>query len=159
MTRIRPLPSRQKGAALAIGLILLLILTLLAVTGMNTSSTELVMAGNEQYRQRAFQASEAGIERTLPVLYKVNQNCDLDDQDELEAEPPMGDKIILTAQAKGDGPAPSGFGQDFATLHYEIVSTGTSVRNANAQHIQGAFVVQRKPDDTVVSGCQDREAF
>ena len=41
--------NTERGAALVIGLVLLLILTLLAVTGMNTATTELVMAGNEQY--------------------------------------------------------------------------------------------------------------
>ena len=55
----------QRGAALVIGLILLLVLTLLAVSGMNSASLEFVMAGNEQYRANAFSAAEAGIERTL----------------------------------------------------------------------------------------------
>ena len=50
--------ARQRGAALVIGLILLLVLTLLAVTGMNTASTELIMAGNEQYRQNAFSGQQ-----------------------------------------------------------------------------------------------------
>jgi type IV pilus assembly protein PilX len=156
MTRIRQLPARQKGAALAIGLILLLILTLLAVTGMNTSSTELVMAGNEQYRQRAFQAAEAGIERALPIVYKVPDNCLLKELDDLETK--TGDTVKVTAQDKGDGPAPSGFGQDYATYHYEIVSKGASVRNANAQHIQGAFIVQRVSDELEL-GCDDSETF
>ena len=53
---------QQRGAALVVGMILLLVLTLLAMSGMNTASTELVMAGNEQYQENAFQASETGIE-------------------------------------------------------------------------------------------------
>ncbi len=55
----------QRGAALVIGLLLLLVLTILAVSGMNSASLEFVMAGNEQYRANAFSAAEAGIERTL----------------------------------------------------------------------------------------------
>ena len=43
-------PARQRGAALVIGLLLLLVLTLLAVSGMSSASVELIMAGNEQYR-------------------------------------------------------------------------------------------------------------
>ncbi|PZN33189.1 MAG: pilus assembly protein PilX, partial [Proteobacteria bacterium] len=46
-------------------MLLLLVLTLLAISGMNTASLELVMAGNTQYRQNAFQAAENGIERSL----------------------------------------------------------------------------------------------
>ena len=68
-------PARQRGAALVIGLILLVILTLLAITGMNTASTELVMAGNEQYRQHAFQASATGIEQAITVLPSVPQTA------------------------------------------------------------------------------------
>lgn len=58
-------PGRQNGAALVIGLLLLLVLTILAISGMTTASLELQMAGNEQYQERAFQAAEAGIERAI----------------------------------------------------------------------------------------------
>ena len=55
----------QSGTVLAIGLVLLAVLTVLAVTGMQAAAIELVMAGNEQHRQRAFEAAEAGIEQAL----------------------------------------------------------------------------------------------
>ena len=58
-------PERQRGAALVIGLILLLVLTVLAISGVNSASLEFFMAGNEQFRQNAFQAAETGIERAL----------------------------------------------------------------------------------------------
>ena len=62
----RPSPcARQAGAALVVAMILLIILTLLAISGMTTSTTELQMAGNEQYTENAFQAAETGIERTI----------------------------------------------------------------------------------------------
>ncbi|HEY4644766.1 MAG TPA: PilX N-terminal domain-containing pilus assembly protein [Steroidobacteraceae bacterium] len=47
----------ERGAALVVGLVLLVILTLLAISGMNTATTELVMAGNEMYQENAFQAA------------------------------------------------------------------------------------------------------
>ena len=55
----------QHGAALIVGMVLLVILTLLAISGMNTATTELFMAGNEKYQENAFQAAETGIERTI----------------------------------------------------------------------------------------------
>ena len=55
----------QRGAALVVGMVLLVILTLLAISGMNTATTELLMAGNEKYQENAFQAAETGIERTM----------------------------------------------------------------------------------------------
>ena len=52
---------QQRGAALVVGLVLLLVLTLLAVSTMRTASLELLMAGNAQYRENAFRLAEAGI--------------------------------------------------------------------------------------------------
>src|SRR5262245_51029290 len=66
--RVPYILPRQRGAALVIGLMLLVILTLLAVTGMNTASTELAMAGNEQYQLKAIQASQTGVEQALTVV-------------------------------------------------------------------------------------------
>src|SRR5215470_7994959 len=63
--RNRPQARRQRGAALVIGLLLLLILTLLAISSMNSASVEFVMAGNEQYHQNAFQAAETGIAQSI----------------------------------------------------------------------------------------------
>lgn len=55
------LPQRQRGAALAIGLIVLVLLTLIGVTGMQASTLEERMAGNELDRNEAFQAAEASL--------------------------------------------------------------------------------------------------
>ena len=66
MTRTDPPRFRtQQGAALIVGMVLLVVLTLLAISGMNTATTELLMAGNEKYQENAFQAAETGIERTM----------------------------------------------------------------------------------------------
>ena len=47
----------QRGAALVVGLVLLLVITMLAVTSMNTSTVQLMMAGNKQFSESAFQAA------------------------------------------------------------------------------------------------------
>ena len=63
-------PRRQQGAALVIGLILLVVLTILAVSGVFTSTMELRMVRNTQSQERAFQAAEVAVEDALanPVL-------------------------------------------------------------------------------------------
>jgi Tfp pilus assembly protein PilX len=63
-------PRRQQGAALVIGLILLVVLTILAVSGVFTSTMELRMVRNTQSQEHAFQAAEVAIEDALanPVL-------------------------------------------------------------------------------------------
>jgi hypothetical protein len=56
------LRTRQTGATLIVGLVLLLVLTVLAVSGMNTATMEVTMAGNTQFQQDAFQMAEDGID-------------------------------------------------------------------------------------------------
>jgi type IV pilus assembly protein PilX len=55
-------PKTQSGAALVVGLIVLLIMTLLGVASMGSMTTELKMAANVQNQNTAFQAATAAIE-------------------------------------------------------------------------------------------------
>jgi Tfp pilus assembly protein PilX len=65
--------ARQQGAALVVGLLLLLVLTILAISGMTTASLEMLMAGNEQYQERAFQAADSAVERAITAgIYNTN---------------------------------------------------------------------------------------
>jgi len=57
--------KRQQGAALIVGLMLLVVITILAVSGMNTATTELALARNDQTYENAFQAAETGLETAL----------------------------------------------------------------------------------------------
>jgi len=66
-------PAGQQGAALVVGLLLLLVLTILAISGMTTASLEMLMAGNEQYQERAFQAADSAVERAIAAgIYNTN---------------------------------------------------------------------------------------
>ncbi len=56
---------KQQGAALVVGLMLLVVITVLAISGMNTATTELAMARNNQAYENAFQAAETGIATAL----------------------------------------------------------------------------------------------
>ena len=57
--------KRQKGVALAVGLVVLLVLTLIGVSSMSVTTLELRMASNLQSKNHAFQAAEAGLETTV----------------------------------------------------------------------------------------------
>lgn len=57
--------KQQQGAALIIGLLLLVVITVLAVSGMNTATTELALARNDQTSENVFQAAEKGLETAL----------------------------------------------------------------------------------------------
>jgi type IV pilus assembly protein PilX len=133
--------NSQHGAALVIGLLLLLVLTILAVSGMNSASLEFVMAGNEQFRANAFAAAEAGIERTMdagtfnPAVLTQNQNGTTNGTDNW---------TTVTTTQLGGNPQPALWGNSwnsFSTYHFEILSTGTSVRNATAANTQGVAII------------------
>ena len=55
----------ESGAALVIGLVLLVVVTVLAISGMNTATNEREMARNDQNAENAFQAAETGLEHAL----------------------------------------------------------------------------------------------
>jgi type IV pilus assembly protein PilX len=151
MNRIGTNKHRQSGAALVIGLLLLLVLTLLAVSSMNTASTELAMAGNAQYQQNAFQAAETGIERAL-VDGGFNPGAGVETEAGVAIAGSTTDTYttIITPQLSGTAqPAMWGSSWDsFSTFHFEINSTGASTRNAMARNLQGVAVIAPK-DPTV----------
>ncbi len=136
--------NTQRGAALVIGLVLLLILTLLAITGMNTATTELVMAGNEQFRRAAAMASTAGIEEAIADIGTVPTVPGA--APTRVQDVPVGvaatDRFTTSTRYVGEETGlPQSSVDRFIGLHYEIVSTGTSARNASDQQVQGVFVV------------------
>lgn len=57
--------TRQRGAALVIGLIVLLMLTLLGVSNMNMTSLELKITSNTQNHDQAFQGAASAIELVM----------------------------------------------------------------------------------------------
>ena len=148
-----PRMYKQRGAALVVGLLLLLVVTLLAIAGMNTASVEFVMAGNEQYRGRAFQAAEAGIEQSLvsgtfnpgdATKQKVSGTIAITATSQDSYSSVIERQLLGAAQ-------PAIWGNtwnSFSTYHFEIASTGTSVRNSLAINTQGVAVIS--PFDSTI---------
>ncbi len=158
--------SRQSGAALIVGLIMLLVLTLLAVSGMTTASLELLMAGNMQYQERSFQAADAGLEQAMAAgIYDTNTPIGTyDDVTAINPAPTRGTGSQIQNCAEPDDPAatqeceyflrfdmqagqtpvPGGgysLGTGFEAYHFVIDSFGTAERGAQSQHQQSFYVV------------------
>jgi Tfp pilus assembly protein PilX len=148
--------SRQRGAALVVGLILLAIITLLAVVGMNVSNSELQQATTEQLRLRAFQAAETGFEYAIPDMKKVSEtNPKLENPATGVTGSPLNpgdgkpfDTYKVTIEYRGVGSSPPGFSTNFAAYHYSVVSDGSSARNSVARHELGAYLVNQSNNDT-----------
>lgn len=150
----------QQGAALVVGLILLVVITVLAISGMNTATTELAMARNDQNTENAFQAAETGLEQALaqglflaqpaPVLLTRHSM-------------PSGHEYVDPQYQYEDPPTPVppeagafslGVGGGMKAYHFVATATAVSERtpgtatdrDASAVHTQAFFIVG--PEDS-----------
>ncbi len=138
------LHAQQGGAALIVGLILLLVLTILAVSGVMTSSLELRMVRNTQSQERAFQSAEVGVEDALansalststPVVQPLMANPSS-----------AGDQYQFQLQFVGQTPLGTGMtgysiGTAFTAYHFQVDATGNGPDNSMAQHTQSFYIV------------------
>lgn len=146
----------QRGAVLVMGLVLLMVLTILGVSGMNTATLELAMAGNAQFHQEAFQAAETGIDISI-----ARRNFNTVAPAILPLTPLGG---MSSAMGMGGGgatyftqavstfmlatPIPSGaaftIGMNTGAVqayHFDVVALGQGPRNAASTHTQSFYVV------------------
>jgi type IV pilus assembly protein PilX len=136
--------THQQGAALVIALVLLLVLTILAFTGLNTAVTETAMAANEQFRQSAAQAASGGIENAIADLGAVatTRGAAPVDSGWQNVGTSAVNRYSTRSQFVGDERnLPQSSTDKFIGLHFSIDSEGRSARNAKDQQTQGVFVV------------------
>lgn len=149
-----PLPGKQNGAALVVGLILLVIVTVLAIAGTNTATTELAMARNDQNYENAFQAAETGLERAIArgnfntTGHSIpSETLTIPDRlhDSVQVEIEFEDTTIVPDKAFS-----LGAGSGIAAYHFNATATAESARagggaetdrDASAVHTQAFYVV------------------
>ena len=143
------LHSKQQGAALVVGLILLVVITVLAISGMNTATTSLAMARNDMNYENAFQAAETGLEVALAqgffdTLVGATVTQTISTHDSVSAVVQYEDSSIVPDKAFS-----LGSGSGVAAYHFLVTSTATSLRDPNgttdrdssAIHTQAFYVV------------------
>ena len=104
---------KHRGTVLVIALVLLLIVTLLATTGMAMSTAEFVMAGNEQFHRKAMDAASAGVETVIARLPAQRASMVVIALDHTEARAQrLADSLIdeLVARLSAPGGARTGEG-------------------------------------------------
>jgi len=149
---MQPSRMKQRGAALVIGLILLVVITLLAVVGMNVANTELASATSEQLRLRAFNAAESGLEtrfQTLSDDATTDSTPVTDEEVGVENSPlnaftgEAADTFETVTTYRGEGTMLSRYSAGtFLGFHYSVESTGRSTRNAESVHTAGAVLIR-----------------
>lgn len=129
----------ERGAALIVGLILMLALTVLGISGMNMATLELTMANNMQSQQLAFQRAETGIDRaiTMPANPGTPPDFTVDVDGDGNAD------IDATTRFEGNTLVPdgSGWSTDVTAYHFDTVSVGRGPRNAISTHNQSYYII------------------
>lgn len=142
--------KRQDGAALVVGLVLLVVITVLAISGMNTATTELAMARNDQNYENAFQAAETGLENALSqgrfnTLANTNLVQNITIHDTVSSVIVFEDSTLVPDRAFS-----LGVGSGIAAYHFNAIATAESKRDtggavtdrdASAVHSQAFYVV------------------
>jgi type IV pilus assembly protein PilX len=129
---------RQRGAALVVGLLLLVIITLLAITGMTTANTELIMAGNEQQRQNGFRAAENGVDEAIRDVEEVGTSTNACRKTGPRTVFATTDRFTTGTLYAGTGGIQPGWGAETSAAYFfAIRSRGAGARGAETELHQG----------------------
>ena len=161
MSRLTP-PNRQGGAALVIGLLLLVIITVLALSGMNTATTELAIARNDQGYENAFQAAETGLEVAIAqVAFNTQTTVTL-----TQSISGTNDTVTATIECEEQTIVPDrafslGVGSGISAYHFLATAqaesrrsdSGATDRDSSALHTQAFYVVGPESSTLTGTGC------
>lgn len=153
--------NKQQGAVLVISLLLLVVITTLAISGMNTATTELAMARNDQNYEYAFQAAETGLATAMSAVRFTPSPLPLT-SGEMSVSGSLSDKYETTLTYEGDTLVPDrafslGVGSGISAYHFLASSVAKSSRapgsetdrDSSALHTQAFYVVG--PENTILS--------
>ncbi len=142
--------TRQRGAALIVGLMMLLALTLIGVTTMGMNTMELRMANNAQNQTNAFQAAEAGLE----VGVGLTDSNDITTNPQIITPPLLANATVLVDSrfvglipGRGSGftsgiSCPGSSPERTRCAHFEVRSIGQHLAsNASSTQLQGFYVL------------------
>lgn len=131
--------GHQTGATLIVGLVLLLVLTVVGVSGMNTATMEINMAANTQFQQDAFQQAEDGIDIMIANrMYNPSDPRTLDWVGDAEYDR----RAVSTPRDSVSNAFGSSVGV-IRAFHWDIQSVGRGPRNAISTHNQGFYTEGR----------------
>ena len=144
--------TNEKGSALILALLILVLLTLMGISATTTSTVGVQMAGSEKFYEMAFYSAESGWQRALNWLDNqypgVTQNLRWDDETKNfiqvvgNFEEAIADGIPLAEdndteykvkmEFAGTAPVP-GYGTSFRRFNYRVNSVGVGPGNARSE--------------------------
>lgn len=143
--------NKQAGAVLVVSLVMLLVISVLAISSINSATIELAMARNDMNYENAFQAAETGLEsamalRPFNTLADVNLTQDVTANETVATVIQFQDSTLVPDRAFS-----LGVGSGISAFHFNITATAMSKRggvsgtatdrDASAIHTQAMYVV------------------
>ena len=140
--RRNPPPSArvQRGATLIVGLVLLLVLTVVGVSGMNTATMEINMAANTQFQQDAFQMTEDGLDT---VIARRDYTTDGPRTLDWIGDTPFDRRAVTEYRINTGVPDAAFSAGEVEAFHFDVRSVGRGPRNAQSEHVQSFYVIGR----------------
>ena len=147
--------TSQRGAALVTALVMLVLVTILALSSMTTTTMDERMAANSQEINKAFQAAETG----LSLVYNDEDafsTANTEDSDGTGSDPYNKSENNLGGSNGLDTtynsvfrqqtvpPRGSGWDNTMAYYHFDLSSTGTTSSGATSRLHLGAYQVGKK---------------
>jgi type IV pilus assembly protein PilX len=143
--------KKQTGAALVVSLVLLVVISVLAISSINSATTELAMARNDMVYERAFQAAETGLEQAISqgrfdTLAPANLVQNVTGNETVTSSIQFEDETLVPDRAFS-----LGVGSGISAFHFIATATAESKRagvagvatdrDASAVHTQAFYVV------------------
>lgn len=135
-------PAAQRGTALVMSMVILVILTILGLSAMRVSILETRMAGNIQDSTIAFQTAESGLAKAL----NTGGSFDIHNTVKQEFTFNFGKAVVETSFVDF---APPKRGSGYSNIHYDVANfdqaaTGTTATGAQNINHQGVFQIVNK---------------
>ncbi|GMQ96309.1 MAG: hypothetical protein BMS9Abin14_853 [Gammaproteobacteria bacterium] len=143
----QPGRTRQSGAVLIVALVILVILTLLGVTAMNTTSLQERIASNTQEQVHAFQAAETGLNQAFADNLAYDISSSYTGGATLTPFAGSADSASYVPTFMGFSAPPPGSlysATSFQAAHFNFRATGNSATNLSIVLNGGAYQIAPK---------------
>ena len=147
----RSLPRHQRGAVLFVALIVLVVFTLLAVSGVNSSIASLRVAGNAQSQAEVSAAAQLALERVVDDVTHFQHATDTPPptQNLTVTIASLNYPVTVTLQCLGTAPVP-GYSASFAAAapsesYWDIRASATDPRSGGAAVVHQGVKVTLSP--------------
>jgi Tfp pilus assembly protein PilX len=140
MVKIKPLVKNDKGSAILVALMILVLLTIIGMAATKTSNTELKITTNSQLYKMAFYAAESGWQELAVQIVQTNPP---DSTVTLDRTIAPNTAYQVTGESKKAVYDDGWEATDFLERPYTITSNGSAPRGAASQIVVGLDKIEK----------------